>query len=56
MSLIVECKAGNYEKQFFVKFRQRLRKYSILQMVRFFLRSVYSFAFAYLEHTIFHRL
>ena len=41
MSHIVEGKAKNCEKQFIVKFRQSLRKYSILKMVRFFLHSVY---------------
>ena len=38
---IVESKAENYKKHFIVKFRQSLRNYSILKMVRFFLRSVY---------------
>ena len=41
MSHFVESKAENYEKQSTVKFRQSLRKYRILKMMRFFLRSVY---------------
>ena len=41
MSRFVESKAENYETQSIVEFRQSLRKYSILKMVRFFLRSVY---------------
>ena len=45
MSQILESKAENYEKQFIVEFRQSLRKYSILNMVRFFLRSVYLYLY-----------
>ena len=41
MSHIVETKAENDEKLFIVKFHQNQRKYSILEMLRFFLCSVY---------------
>ena len=41
MSHIVEKKAENYEKQFTVKFRQILRNYRNLKMLRLFVRSVY---------------
>ena len=43
MSHIVESEAENYKKEFIVKFRQSLKTYSIFQMVRFILRSVYLF-------------
>ena len=41
MSQFVESKPENYEKQSIVEFRQSLRKYSILKIVRFFVRSVH---------------
>ena len=50
MSNIVESKAENYDKQFIVKLRQSLNKYSILKMVRFFLRSVYYNFFFFFFH------
>ena len=41
MSYIVESKAENYENLFIVKFRKNLRKCIILEMLCFFLCSVY---------------
>ena len=41
MSHTIETKAENYEKQFIGKFLQNLRKYSLLEMLRFFLCSIY---------------
>ena len=41
MSHIVDRKTENYKKLFIVNFHQNLRKRSSLEMVRFFLRSVY---------------
>ena len=42
MSHIVNRKTENHKKLFIVKFHQNLRKRSSLEMVRFFLRSVYN--------------
>ena len=41
MSHFVESKAENYEKQSTAEFRQSLRKYSILKMVRFFVFNIF---------------
>ena len=41
MSHIVEKKAENYKKLLMVTFYQNIRKSNILEMLRFFFRSVY---------------